>query len=80
MHIFSIGYEKLINQNVLQEQYHPLAACNILQALLVGYILWQHRLWSFQTEGLKLERVLPRNQHTHRKFLDFENWTNEEHQ
>ena len=40
--------------------------------------LWQYRLWSFQTGGTKLERFLPKNQHTQRKFLNFENWTNGE--
>ena len=38
--------------------------------------LWQYRLWSFQTRGTKLERVLPKNQHTQRKLLNFENWIN----
>ena len=28
--------------------------------------------------GTKLERVLPKNQHTQRKILNFENWTNGE--
>ena len=35
-------------------------------------------LWSFQTGGTKLVRFLPKNQHTQRKFLNFENWTNGE--
>ena len=30
--------------------------------------------------GKKLERFLPKNQHTERKFLNFENWTNGEPQ
>ena len=33
-------------------------------------------MWSFQTGYVKLERFLPKNQHTQRKFLNFENWTN----
>ena len=36
--------------------------------------VWQYRLWSFQTRGMKLERFLPKNQHTQRKSLNFENW------
>ena len=36
--------------------------------------LWQYGLWSFQTGGTKLERLLPKNQHTQRKLLNFENW------
>ena len=27
-------------------------------------IIWQYGLWSFQTGGAKLERLLPKNQHT----------------
>ena len=30
----------------------------------------------FQDQGTKLERFLPKNQHTQRKLLNFENWTN----
>ena len=41
-------------------------------------ILWQYGLWSFQTGGTKLERFLPKNQHTQRKLLNFENWVNGE--
>ena len=35
--------------------------------------LWQYGLWSFQTGGTNLERFLPKNQHTQRKSLNFEN-------
>jgi hypothetical protein len=38
------------------------------------YTIWQYRLLSFQTRGTKLERFLPKNQHTQRKLLNFENW------
>ena len=37
-------------------------------------MLWQYGLWSFQMGGTKLERFLPKNQHTQRDLLDFENW------
>ena len=40
--------------------------------------LWHYRLWSFQTGGTKLERFLPKNQHTQRKLLSFENWVSGE--
>ena len=40
--------------------------------------LWQYGLRGFQTEGTKLERFLPKNQHTQRKLLNFENWINRE--
>ena len=39
---------------------------------------WQYGLWSFQAGGTKLERFLPKNQHTQRKLLNFENWVNGE--
>jgi hypothetical protein len=42
--------------------------------------IWQYGLWSFQTEYTKLERFLHKNQHTQRKLLNFENWTNGEPQ
>ena len=38
------------------------------------WAVWQYRLWSFQTGGTKLEIFLPKNQHTQRKFLNFENY------
>ena len=36
--------------------------------------IWQYGLWSFKTRKTKLERVLPKNQHTQRKLLNFEFW------
>ena len=42
------------------------------------YGLWQYGLWSFQAGGTKLERFLPKNQHTPWKLLNFENWVNGE--
>ena len=32
----------------------------------------------FKRGGTKLKRYLPKNQHTQRKFLNFENWCNGE--
>ena len=50
---------------------------SIFQSTLVFVsLLWQYGLWSFQTEDKKLERFLPKNQHTQRKLLNFENWVN----
>jgi hypothetical protein len=40
--------------------------------------LWQYGLWSFPAGGTKLERFLPKNQHTQRKLLNFESWVNGE--
>ena len=42
------------------------------------YLLWQYRLSSFQAGYTKLERFLPKNQHTRREWLNFENWCNGE--
>ena len=39
-----------------------------------GSLIWQYGLWNFQTGGTKLERFLPKNQHTQRKLLNFESW------
>ena len=44
----------------------------------VQYTLWQYGLWSFLAGGIKLERFLPKNQHTQRKLMNFENWVNGE--
>ena len=41
-------------------------------------ILWQYGFWRFQAGCTKLERFLPKNQHTQRKLLNFENWVNRE--
>ena len=45
-----------------------------------GCAVWQYGLLSFQTGYTKLERFLHKNQHTQRKLLNFENWTNGEPQ
>ena len=34
------------------------------------------RVVEFSNGGTKLERFLPKNQHTQRKLLNFENWAN----
>jgi hypothetical protein len=41
-------------------------------------VLWHYELWSFQTGDTKLERFLPKNQHTQRKLMNFEFWINDE--
>ena len=45
---------------------------------VVMWGVWQYGLWSFQMGSTKLERFLPKNQHTQRKFLNFENPTDGE--
>ena len=52
--------------------------CCAFQCGQVYRELWQYGLWSFQTGGTKLERFLPKNQHTQRKLLNFENWVSGE--
>ena len=42
------------------------------------YKVWQYGLWSFQVGGTRLERFLPKNQHTQRNLLNFENWVSGE--
>ena len=37
-------------------------------------VVWHYGLSSFQAGNTKLERFLPKNQHTQRRFLNFENW------
>ena len=48
----------------------------ILRRLPASFIqtVWQYGLLNFQTGGTKLDRFLPKNQHTQRKLLNFENW------
>ena len=36
------------------------------------------RVVEFSNGGIELERFLPKNQHTQRKLLNFENWVNGE--
>ena len=42
------------------------------------YLIWQYGFLSFQASDTKLDRFLPKNQHTQRKFMNFENWCNGE--
>ena len=61
--------------NVLQRKW---TTCKGNKDLFIKCVLWQYRLWSFQTGGTELERFLPKNQHAQRKLLNFENWLNGE--
>ena len=51
---------------------------DIMNVTLISESLWQYGLLSFQMGGTKLERFLPKNRHTQRKLLNFENWVNGE--
>ena len=64
---------------LLQKLLHPIVQRKYSKLTLGGFdalhhTLWQYGLWSFQTEGTKLERFLPMNQQPQRKLLNFENW------
>ena len=50
----------------------------LLAAYFESKHLWQYGLWNFQMGDKKLERLLPNNQHTRRKILNFEFWINGE--
>ena len=53
-----------------------------LDSIAVGYkamvCTMAIRVVEFSSGGTKLERILPKNQHTQRKLLNFENWVNGE--
>ena len=61
--VFFLGLFKAVHEQNLNSYFH-----------IWGGTLWQYGLWSFQTGGTKLEKNLPRNQHTQRKLFNFENW------
>ena len=63
--------------NGYQMNIHHLVKANLNLNLPLP-LLWQYGLWSFQAGGTNLERFLPKNQHTQRKLLNFENWVNGE--
>ena len=56
----------------------PFSIKSNTQNLDKGLTVWQYRLWSFKLGYTKLARFLPKNQHTQRKLLNFENWCNGE--
>ena len=45
---------------------------SLFKISLTDPALWQYGLSSFQAGGIKLERFLPKNQHTQRILLNFE--------
>ena len=61
--------------------YTDCSTCVLFVIYDIYYFLWEanlfyHTTWSFKSRDTKLERFLHKNQHTQRKSLDFENWTN----
>ena len=73
---------KLLGHQIYSEQQsrklNVVCAFNVVILRDILYEVWQYGLWSFQTGDTKLERFLPKNQHTQRKLLNFENWVNGE--
>ena len=69
LHPFSID----LPQNWLQSK-EPLPVIHQKQSSYSNrvYVVWHYGLWSFQTGSTKLEKTLPKNQHTQRKLLIFE--------
>ena len=55
----------------LLAKYQTVGMFSVCSFHVVNTRLWQYGLWSFQTGGTKLERFLPKNQHTQRKFFEF---------
>ena len=60
--------------------YEFLLLLYFITSVMQVCAVWQYGLWSFQAGYTKLERFLHKNQHTQRKLLNFENWTNGEPQ
>ena len=73
---------KLLGHQIYSEQQsrklNVVCAFNVVILRDILYEVWQYRLWSFQTGDTKLERFLPKNQHTQRKLLNFDFWINGE--
>jgi hypothetical protein len=51
---------------------------SLVHSLYNPCLLWQYGLSSFQAGYTNLKRFVPKNQHTQRKLLNFENWVNGE--
>ena len=68
----------IISVGILSKKFEKNMLAQFLLSLLKAWqeftTVWQYGLWSFQTGGTKLERISPKNQHTQRKLLNFENW------
>ena len=64
----SLVWGEIIAVSILDEWETILSMC----------LLWQYGLWSFLMGDTKLERFLPKNQHTHTKLFNLEFWINGE--
>ena len=73
--------------NILEEIYSTFQLLTVKEAKDVQKLTTEKstetkgmaiRVVEFSSGGTKLERFLPKNQHTQRKLLNFENWVNGE--
>ena len=59
------------------EKYQKLPINNdFFNVIICTLYIMAIRVVEFSIGGTKLERFLPKNQHTQRKLLNFENWVN----
>ena len=79
---FQVTYNEVAKNETHRHCYEPLVRqCNGEPANNREVCkVWQYRLWNFQGRHTKLERFLVKNEHTQRKLLNFESWTNGEPQ
>ena len=70
--------EVLVDENLSENAEKMGQIVRFVLLYLIMCTLWQYGLWTFQMGGTKLEIFLPKNQHTQRKLLNFENWINGE--
>ena len=70
--------KKSKQKGIIEAQLYDALLFRIETVQAIDCAIWQYGLWSFQMGGKKLERFLPKNQHTQRKLLNFENWVNGE--
>ena len=87
-YIFSKGHLHVINSWALNYSYvrdfwfFPLAQRPSFLCVLNVFVTFGNKIWTvmavrvveFSNGGTKLDRFLPKNQHTQRKLLNFENY------
>ena len=57
------NYAFKVTRNSIQKSLNFTPGPCLMGSWCKGLGLWQYRLWSFQTGGTKLEKILPKNQH-----------------
>ena len=56
--------EKSKQKGIIEAQLYDALLFRIETVQAIDCAIWQYGLWSFQMGGKKLERFLPKNQHT----------------